>query len=82
MKLIVPSTIRSNKTKIPRVEGYSSRIGSELETKSNYEKITGALLVGYGGMERMIVYSALIWTVSFGAHLIAVSTGSNARGTR
>lgn len=27
--------------------------------------------LGPGGMERMIVYPALIWSISFGAHLIA-----------
>jgi hypothetical membrane protein len=38
--------------------------------------------LGPGGMERMIVYPALIWAVGFGAHLTASSTGSNAKDTR
>jgi hypothetical membrane protein len=36
--------------------------------------------LGQGGMERMIVYPALIWAVGFSAYLVASSTGSNATG--
>jgi hypothetical membrane protein len=38
--------------------------------------------LGPGGMERMIVYPALIWTTGFGANLISSSTNSNPMPTQ
>jgi hypothetical membrane protein len=35
--------------------------------------------LGPGGMERMIVYPALIWATGFGAHLMTSSTSSSAK---
>jgi len=38
--------------------------------------------LGPGGMERMIVYPALIWAMSFGAQLTAFSSSSTGNGKR
>ena len=37
--------------------------------------------LGRGGMERMIVYPALIWAMEFGSYIAASSVSSNAKST-